>query len=223
MKVLLLTKKTKYCQRVQRIVKKRFKKAIIIEGKRGQALPHIEKPSDYLISFLSPWIIPKNCLDKAKIAINFHPAPPKYPGTGCYNFALYHQEKNYGVTCHHMEEKVDRGQIIKVIRFPINKVETVLQLKQKSMRYLVKLFKKIWQDIILKKSLPQSKEKWLCKPYTRKDLQALCKIKKNITRKEVNLRIKATYYPGAENLPFINLYGKKFIFKPENKNELKKS
>ena len=36
-------------------------------------------------------------LKKAKNAINFHPAPPKYPGSGCYNFAIYNKDKKIGM------------------------------------------------------------------------------------------------------------------------------
>ncbi len=71
-----------------------------------------EEMLKYIISFVSPWIIPENLLNSAqKAAINFHPGPPDYPGTGCYNFALYEGTKKYGVTAHHMEKKVDTGNI----------------------------------------------------------------------------------------------------------------
>ena len=52
-------------------------------------------------------------------AINFHPASPEYPGTGCNNFALYENAGEYGVTCHYMAPKADTGKIIKVKRFPV--------------------------------------------------------------------------------------------------------
>ena len=45
---------------------------------------------DYIISYLSRWIVPSYLLNNAKIAsFNFHPASPEYPGIGCNNFALY--------------------------------------------------------------------------------------------------------------------------------------
>ena len=45
---------------------------------------------DYIVSFLSPWVISNSLLNRAKKAsINFHPAPPEYPGIGCTNFAIY--------------------------------------------------------------------------------------------------------------------------------------
>ena len=58
---------------------------------------------DLIVSYLSRWIVPQSLLSRAKVgAINFHPAPPEYPGIGCINFALYNNEGTFGVTCHHM-------------------------------------------------------------------------------------------------------------------------
>ena len=80
-------------------------------GERGDKFPKGPRqtgPRDILVSYLSPWIIPGKILDKTKLwNINFHPAPPEYPGIGCFNFAIYNREKSYGVTAHLMAEKVD--------------------------------------------------------------------------------------------------------------------
>ena len=51
-----------------------------------------------LLSFLSPWIVPQEALDRFSLALNFHPGPREYPGTGCYNFALYEGAREYGCT-----------------------------------------------------------------------------------------------------------------------------
>ena len=97
---------------------------------------------DILISYLSPWIIPKNILEKTrKWNINFHPGPPDYPGIGCFNFAIYDNVKCYGATCHIMEPQVDSGQIIEVERFQISTRETVQSLSQKTYKSQLKLFK----------------------------------------------------------------------------------
>ena len=68
---------------------------------------------DWIISFLSPWKIPAELLRCArKGAINFHPAPPKYPGIGGYNYAIWNEDKEYGVTVHEMAEDIDSGKCI---------------------------------------------------------------------------------------------------------------
>lgn len=75
---------------------------------------------DYIISYLSRWVLPEYLINKAQIAaINFHPGSPDYPGYGCGSFALYEGATEYGVTCHHMLAKVDSGNIIAVKRFPV--------------------------------------------------------------------------------------------------------
>ena len=57
-----------------------------------------------------------------KAAINFHPGPPEYRGTGCVNYALYENSKFYGCTAHLINEKVDNGKIIDVKKFNINNI-----------------------------------------------------------------------------------------------------
>lgn len=221
MKIILLTKKTEYCKIIQKIVKDAFPQTTIFEGEVGEPLPDLDGDwkGDYIISFLAPWIIPKTWLDKAKVSINFHPGPPNYPGTCCYNLAIYHKEKEYGVTCHHMVPEVDSGDLIKVIMFPMYETDSVLTLKGRSMEHLTKLFQEIWKYLVSEKQLPQSKEKWLRKAYNLKDFQKLCIITPDMDEKEVKLRIRATYFPGAKDLPHINLYGNKFICSYESKEK----
>ena len=86
-------------------------------------------------------MLPKYLIDKAKIAaINFHPGPPEYPGSGCVNFALYDGVDYYGVTAHLMNERIDNGRIIKVLRFPILMEDDVQSLLSRSHQYLLTLF-----------------------------------------------------------------------------------
>jgi len=210
MKVILLTKKTEHCKKIQNRVRNGFENAVIIEGDVGDSLPEIDVDGYMIISFLSPWIVPESWLEKAQTAINFHPAPPAYPGTGCYNFALYNEEKEYGVTCHHMLTKVDTGKIISVIKFSTDGCDSILTLKNKTMQYLINQFYEVWDFIISEKELPKSDEVWLRKPYTRKDLKELCRITLNMDEEEIKKRIKATTFPGARDGPYLDLNGDKF-------------
>ena len=96
---------------------------------------------DLLVSYISPWIVPKKVLDRTiKWNINFHPGPPEYPGIGCFNFAIYDSATDYGATAHIMEPKVDIGEIIGVERFPITNQENVITLSNKTYESLLKLF-----------------------------------------------------------------------------------
>jgi len=210
--VLLLSKTSDWCKLAQRFIRKHGSGVLILEGERGDKFPETAKTwqGEYIISFLSPWIIPPEVLLRAnKAAINFHPAPPEYPGIGCYNFALYDDAKEYGVTCHHMVEKVDSGAIVKVLRFPLFESDDIASLKERSMAYLLVLFYDIASLIICGHELPISKETWRKRPYTRGELNALCKIKLDMSEDEIHRRVRATYYPGHPG-PYLELAGHKF-------------
>jgi len=45
---------------------------------------------DMIIAYITGWIVPNPVLQNTiKWNLNFHPGPPEYPGTGCFNFAIY--------------------------------------------------------------------------------------------------------------------------------------
>jgi methionyl-tRNA formyltransferase len=189
-------------------------------GEHGDPLPPSLKnwEGEYIISFLSPWILPESLLKKAeKAAINFHPGPPEYPGIGCYNFALYDEVKEYGVTCHNMAPYVDTGNIIDVMRFPLFKNDTVQSLKERTMNYLLTQFFKICSFIIQGQNLPISKEKWMRDPYTRIELNTLCQITLDMDVLEVKKRIHATDFPGYPGA-YLEYNGYSFYYASENNN-----
>jgi len=201
MKVLLLTKEYHWCNEVKEFLFQAFGKENVkvyssSEKYRKFPIEAREERGNLLISFLSPWIVPKEVLENFTCSINFHPGPPEYPGTGCYNFALYEEAEVYGVTCHHITPEVDAGPIIKVIRFPIYKFDTVKTLRDRSLSYLLVLFYEILDLFLAGKPLSTSDEKWKRKAYTRKDLEELCQIKPEMPLDEIKRRIKAVTYPG---------------------------
>src|SRR5512141_50074 len=112
-------------------------------GRWGDPLPPAVQAweGDYIISYLSRWVVPEALLQRAhKAAINFHPASPEYPGIGCNNFALYEGAAQYGVTCHHMAAKVDTGSIIAVKRFPVLPEDDVESLLKRTYEHQIVLF-----------------------------------------------------------------------------------
>jgi methionyl-tRNA formyltransferase len=196
--VLLLTKKNDfYIKEIIKIINENFSMNLVCQGDWGDPLPAevLSWEGDYIISYLSRWVLSKKILDKARIAaINFHPASPAYPGIGCYNFALYDSALEYGVTCHHMEEKPDTGSIIAVTKFPIVKDDTVESLINKTYKLQFELFKQIMTLIVTNKELPISNGKWFREPYTRKDLEQLSIITQDMPEVEVERRIRAVSY-----------------------------
>jgi len=215
MKVVLFTKTGKpTINEAINYLRRHFDEVIIYTGKRTEPLPAkaFDNTADVLISYISPWIIPRNIMNKTKRwNINFHPGPPEYPGIGCSNFAIYNGEKNYGVTAHLMDVRVDRGKIIGVRRFPLLETDSVYELTKKSYEHMLSLFYEVMGFFLEKDSLPSCDEHWQKLPYRRKELENLCKITKDMTREEIRKRIKATTYPGMPGA-YINLYGYKFKY-----------
>ena len=186
-------------------IKRNFFSYEVYIGNRKQPFPIINKNKKYtyIISYLSPWIIPKALLkNTTNAAINFHPGPPEYPGIGCTNFALYEGSKNYGITCHYMNSKVDSGNIIFVERFPLRQTESVYTLTMRCYIEISHLFFKIMDLILNNQPLPSSKENWTKKPSTRKELDALCILTSDMSKSEIDLRIKSTSFPGMPGAYF---------------------
>lgn len=174
-----------------------FNRVTLHLGERRDEFPYLFTTPDIVISYMSPWIIPPTVLEQTKLwNINFHPGSPDYPGIGCTNFAIYNGEKEYGVTAHIMEEKVDSGEILGIKKFSISKEDTVFSLTQKSYRYLLVLFYDVFNHFLHVGGLPESKRNWTRKPYTRKELNELCRITPGMPKEEIRRRIKATKYPG---------------------------
>jgi len=196
--VLFLGKeKDKHCKKALEFIQMNFCDVTYYLGKWGDPLPEDIGwwDGDYIISYLSRWIIPEFLIKKAKIAaINFHPASPSYPGIGCNNFALYENETEYGVTCHYMDKKVDTGEIIDVKFFPIFDTDNVSTLLYRTYDFQLTLFYEIIGKIINGEKLPISKEKWKRKPYTRKEFNDLFIITPEMDSSEIKRRIRATNF-----------------------------
>jgi methionyl-tRNA formyltransferase len=217
MSLLLLTKPTSWSRAAQATARRLFPHAVVIEGERGTPLPVqvTEWRGDVLLSFLCPWVLPDPVLHAAsRAAVNFHPAPPEYPGIGCYNFALYEGADTYGVTCHHMIKRVDAGPIIDVRRFAILPVDTVESLKERSMAEQLIQFTDIVGRIALGEALPGVDEGWRGTARTRRELDQLCRIDITASPTEVERRIRATFFPGMAG-PYVEVGGRRFAYQPD--------
>ncbi len=146
---------------------------------------------DYIISYLSRWVVPQRVLNHAsRAAINFHPATPDYPGIGCINFALYQGARQFGATCHRMWPKVDTGPIIKVRRVPVFKSDDVCSLLARTYEAQFQLFLDVLEIIKHGRPLPMSSEKWGRKPYTREEFNELNQILPGMSPEEEAKRIR---------------------------------
>jgi len=196
-----------------------FNVTFVKSNRRGEKLPKdIGKwNGDYILCFRSLFVLPKALIDKASIAaINFHPAPPEYPGSGCINFALYDEVSEYGVTAHIMNELVDNGEILEVRRFPLkssDNLPTVLARAHKELfnlcsDFIIGIYSK--GEKFLKEKLELSKsEVWKGKARRLSELDVLQKIDTDVSERELKRLIRATYIKGYP--PIIELHGFKFI------------
>ncbi len=171
---------------------------------------------DYIVSYLSRWVVPEYLLKKVKLAaINFHPASPAYPGIGCNNFALWEESEEYGVTCHHMAPRVDTGAIIAVKRFPVFATDNVATLLSRTYDYQLVLFYEIVSLMVEGKELPLSEEHWSREPFSRKEFDQLGRITPDMMLKEIAKRVRATSF--GQWKPTINLQG--FVFELKTQKE----
>ena len=146
---------------------------------------------DLIVSYLARWIVPQALLARARLAINFHPGPPEYPGYGCNNFAIYEGAREYGVTCHHMAPRVDTGAIIEVARFPVLASDTGGTLLARAYDFQLVLFYGVMGRIIRGEDLPVSRATWTRRPFTRKQFSELGRFDPGMTEQEIAKRRRA--------------------------------
>lgn len=147
---------------------------------------------DFIISYLSRWIVPAGLLSRATIGINFHPGPPEYPGYGCNNFAIYEGAAEYGVTCHHLAPRVDTGNIIHVTRFPVLASDNAGTLLARAYDFQLVLFYRMVGRMIRGEEVPASGATWTRKPFTRAQFRDLGRLTPDMTDQELARRKRAT-------------------------------
>lgn len=95
---------------------------------------------DILFSFVYPFIIEQQWLDKAKLCINLHEAPlPRYRGCNGYSYCILESAETYGTTLHIMDGELDHGDIIRQATFPTDANETAKELYQRTIDYSTKM------------------------------------------------------------------------------------
>lgn len=198
-KVFLLSKQDRFSAEAAAIARAALgDRLIVFTGKVGDPYPDLSGlvPGDTLISFLSPWIVRPQELERAGTAINFHPASVDYPGIGCYNFALYDGAAQFGAVCHHMLARVDTGRIVEERRFPLRPDDSVETLKLRTMEVMVAMFRDLIGPVARGEPLPAAAVHWTRAPYTRRQLEALKVITPDMDEAEVERRVRAVTYPG---------------------------
>jgi methionyl-tRNA formyltransferase len=113
---------------------------------------------DLVVSFLYPRLIREPLISLGRIGcLNFHPAPlPDFRGLGGYNVALLEGLREWGVSCHFVDEHFDTGDLVEVERFAIDPdAHTAFSLDLESGRRLVGLFGRVVERAMAGEELPR--------------------------------------------------------------------
>jgi methionyl-tRNA formyltransferase len=165
-----------------------------------------------LIAFATPVIVPKSILDQIGYgAVNFHPGPPSYPGWAPAHFALYDQAGEFGATVHLMVEKVDAGPIIDLSLFPIPHDTTVFGLEGMAYARLAFLFWRMASRLACCPALPSAlPAEWGTRKYSRRNYLSMCEIPLDISKNELDRRMRVFGSNCFGVTPTVRLHGIEF-------------
>jgi methionyl-tRNA formyltransferase len=165
-----------------------------------------------LIAFATPVIVPPHILNALGYgAYNFHPGPPQYPGWAPAHFALYEQAVEFGATVHAMVERVDSGPIVDAALFPIPPDIGVLGLEGLAYAHLAQLFWKLAKKLATQaEPLPQQPLQWSPRKYSSRAYHAICDIPLDITKEELDRRMRVFGGNHWGMAPTIHVHGVAF-------------
>lgn len=210
-KVLVLTSIGAEADRIVQYCRKYFADVLAYNGDWGDPLPAGVDVwnGDLIISYCCRWILPDAVLQRARRAINFHPAPPTRRGAGGINWALYEGASEYGVTCHEITERLDAGPILSVRFFPVLETDDVDALYRRTHKQLEKLALKTIKSIAGGAMLKPIDEQWSGTIRTRRELDSLSVLSLDHDEAEIRRRIRATLF--GDWRPSLELKGWRFI------------
>jgi methionyl-tRNA formyltransferase len=131
--------------------------------------------------------------------LNFHPAPlPDFRGLGGYNVAILEGLREWGVSCHFVDEGFDTGDLVEVERFAIDdRAETAFSLDLRSQERLFALFTRVMRSVLNGEELaraPQGQGRYV----TREEFESLRRVRAG---DDLQRKLRAFWYPphsGAE-------------------------
>jgi methionyl-tRNA formyltransferase len=151
-----------------RLVEAKFKTRVVPADKAALL---DEKPGDMVLNFLGSTIFRGRVLDVSNV--NFHPAPPEYPGRGGASRALFDGSATFGATAHRMERTPDSGPIYAVERFPIEPAEGCASVFARAEAACLDLLGGIVSHLAEHQTLPPPTDaKWVGRAMTRKQFEA---------------------------------------------------
>lgn len=212
---LIINKNRRNSKTIIFLFKKYFKNQSVVNvsKNKSQLLKIYNKKFDYVFSYLCPFKIKNDFLKKTKIHnINFHPGPPIYPGFGCYNFAIFNNDRFYSCTAHLMNSSIDSGKIFQLEKFRIKKNISLNELIKLSNDKLLILFKKVLKKIANNKLEVRKVSDWGKKKYTKKQFNEKFSTLDLKIDKDLFGRYFEASYSKKYGYPIIKINNKKFKF-----------
>lgn len=153
------------------------------------------------------------------IAVNLHLAPlPEYRGCNQFSFAIMDEVKEFGVTIHEIDQRIDHGALLFEQRFPIPPDCWVADLYEQSTTAAYQLFTATLGAIVSGDYQKMPQEQLLANRPTRlhyrSEIQQLKHIDMSLEAAEIEKRIRATVMQGFEP-PYCLVNGQKVYFQPQ--------
>jgi methionyl-tRNA formyltransferase len=149
---------------------------------------------DLVISFLFWKRIREPLISLGRLGcLNFHPAPlPDMRGLGGYNVAILEGRRDWGVSCHFVEETFDTGDLVAVDRFPIDPDgATALSLDLDSQERLLALFRRVMGAALAGEELPRTPQ-GEGRYVSREELEELRRVRPG---DDLERKLRAFWYP----------------------------
>ncbi|MQP63760.1 hypothetical protein GE253_00215 [Niveispirillum sp. SYP-B3756] len=138
-------------------------------------------------------------------AVNLHPAPPEYPGSGALHRALYEEAASFGATAHLMQLPVDSGPILAVERFAIPANIGHRSLSDLALSAVVNLLERL-APALTGQLPPPCGESWAGRPHRLADVMTLAKLTPYMPTNEVRRRWRA-FRDGPESPLYMDFQG----------------
>lgn len=155
----------------------------------------------------------KHIAKAKRIAVNLHLAPlPEYRGCNQFSFAIMDEAREFGVTLHEIDTRIDHGALLFESRFSVPEHCWVNDLYELTFVAAIDLFKQSLPDLVTGNYTKTPQASLLASRSTslhyRDEIGDLKAIDLNEPEAVISRRIRATYMPGFEP-PFIIVNGQK--------------
>jgi methionyl-tRNA formyltransferase len=149
---------------------------------------------DVVISFLFWKLIREPLVSLGRVGcLNFHPAPlPDLRGLGGYNVAILEGMREWGVSCHFVDEDFDTGDLVEVERFPMDPDSaTAFSLDLESQERLFGLFQRVMRMAMAGEELPRTPQG----PGRYVDREEFERLRRVQPGDELDRKLRAFWYP----------------------------